>query len=1104
MDFVRYLLRSLAHYRFAYLGVLAGAILGATVLLGALFAGDSVKASLRKIGQNRIGQTTHLVVAGDRFFRQELAADLAAAAHVKAAPVLYARGTAANSENRAVANQVQLVGVTNAFWQFAPTPTEVPLDAARQSIAINPTLARRLQVTVGSTLVVRLQKPGILSGNAPVAGGESTLESLRCTVAAIVDDASFGRFSLEATQVPSASVFLPIEMLQESVGYPGRANLLLINASSAGTRPASPTTQELEAALAKVAQLADYGLALKWLEQAGSFEVSSNRIFIDPKLAAAVIGAVPSTQPVLSYLVNEFRIGNRTTPYSIATATSPAAAPFLPAQLGARDIVLNDWLAKDLQASIGDEVRLTFFQTGAEGTLVEKAATFRVHSVIPLAGKAADNAWMPDFPGISDSNSPSDWDPGLPLDLERIRPQDDRYWEDFRGAPKAFLSAAAGQEIWSTRWGAATALRIPFAREQEAALTTTLLAALSPPMNQLLVRDFGGSASEAANPAVDFGGLFAGMSFFLIIAALGLVAMLFQLSLLQRNREDAVLGAVGLPGRRLVSWRLAEGAVLLLLGCGIGLPLAALYTRGILKFLETIWAGTGAGSTFLFAAQPMSIAAGGAAFVGFSLLAIWLAIRKQARRALSIRLAASTEDAELPPGARRSSLLMTWGAAFIGVTAIALSGRVLPAQGAFYLGGFAFLAAGIGACRWWMVLPPKPAPATESDARSLGLLNLKARRSRSLTVVGLIASAVFMVLSVASFRKQVGDDWLERSSGTGGFSYWVQTTSALNAARDGQSRGFEIFEPHQRDLGAIVPVRAGVGDNVNCFNLNTTTQPQLLALDAAKLAALNAFQVKLPSLTSVSGWNVLSNLTPSGAMPALVDATTLQWALKRKVGDVFTYADENGQPFSIQIVGTLPDSLFQGYLLVDEALFLARFPSNPGYSIFLVDALKPENLEALRKQIEASVSDVGGRVDVTREVLAAFHQIENTYIAIFNLLGTLGVILGSLGLAIVVARNLQERRGEFAVMTAMGIPREVLGRMVFAEFGRLIMWGIGIGAVASIVAVWPNITSLPTAPTLLLVTGLLVGIVALNLVCGWLVFSWSVRNLRAGWEQATA
>jgi ABC-type lipoprotein release transport system permease subunit len=1116
----RYILLSLRHHRFAYLGVLAGAVLGATVLLGALFAGDSVEASLRRIGENRTGRATHVVAAGDRFFRQALAGDLASAAGVRAAPLVYARGTAAHGATRAVVNQAQLVGVTEAFWQLAPVPGPVPLDAATSAVAINETLARRLSLAVGDALIVRLQKPGTLAGNAPVAGAESTLQSLRCNVAAIVGDASFGRFSLDTSQMAQPTVFLPIRLLQESIGHPGGANLLLIEAAG--------SEANLKGALARTVRLADYGLALKWLEPAAVFEISSSRIFIDPELAEAVIGAMPGTQPVVSYLVNEFRLRERSTPYSIATATTREAAPFLPPDLGPRDIVLNDWLAADLQASAGDEVRLTYFQAGAAGALIEQQAAFRVHSVVPMQGLAADRAWMPDFPGMSDAKTTSEWDPGLPLKLDLIRDKDERYWDDFRGAPKAFLSPAAGRGIWSTRWGNYTALRIPFARDREAALVTSLLSALRPEMNQLILRNFGAGAAGAMPPAVDFGGLFVGMSFFLIVAALGLVAMLFQFCLLQRNREDALLAAVGLSGRQLLRWRLVEGFVILLGGCLIGLPLAMLYTRGILRFLESIWAGQGTAATFVFAARPGSIAVGSAVFLLLSVLAIWLAIRQQARRTLSIRLAAHAEETAPLAGVRRSSLVIAVVAVAIGAAALGLSGRGLPAQGAFYLGGFALLAAGIATYRWRLAVVKTGAPATGAlvvpasadnperrgrlkpepptrplDASYLGGLNLQARRSRSLTVVGLIATAVFMVLSVASFRKQVGADWLEHGSGTGGFAFWLETTAALNAARDGRSTGFEIFEGPAGALGEIVPIRAGVGDNANCFNLNTTAQPQLLAVDAAKLAARRAFPLTVPARErSGSGWSALSAKSAAGAIPALVDETTLLWALKRKVGDVLRYTDENGRPFEVQIVGTLRDSIFQGYLLLDERLFLEKFPSHPGYAIFLVDAANAANLGATRQRLEAAIRDVGGRVDLTREVLAAFHQIENTYIAIFNVLGSLGVILGSLGLAIVVARNLRERRGEFAVMTAMGIPRGVLARMVFSEYSRLVLWGIAIGALASALAVWPNITALPAGPTLLLVTGLLVGIVALNLASGWAIFSWSLRDLRPSVEQA--
>lgn len=1089
----RYILRSVLHHRFAYAGVFAGAVLGAMVLLGALFAGDSVGRSLRLIGEKRTGHATHLLASGDRFFRAALADDLARASQVRTAPLVYARGTAVHAATNVAASQVQLVGVTDAFWLLAPQPVTVALAPSSASVAINDTLAHRLNAAAGDTLIVRLQKPGLVGGNAPVAGAESTLASLRCTIVAVVGDGAFGRFSLESSQIARPSVFVPIAVLQEHIGQPGRANVLLIDAAN--------TDADLSAEIARAATLADYGLSLTWREVAATFEVTSDRVFIDPEIATALREAVPAAQPVLSYLVNEFRVRDRTTPYSIATATTPAAAPFLPSDLGPGEIVLNDWLAKDLQAAPGDEVRLTYFQADKGSTLVERSATLTVRAVVPLQGLAADRAWMPDFPGISEAESPGDWDPGLPLDLARIRDQDERYWDDHRGAPKAFLSLAGGRALWSMRWGDCTALRIPFDRARETDLASTLLAALAPEMNQLILREFGAAAQSAAAPAVDFGGLFIGMSFFLIVAALALVALLFQFCLLQRNREDALLGAVGLSPRKLLGWRLAEGGLVLLAGCLIGAPLAALYTRGILRFLDSIWAAQSSTPTFVFAAAPQSIAGGIAGFLILSLLAVWLAIRKQTRRALSIRLSAGADEF-VSLQRSRTSLVVAIAAATAAVLAVTLSGRALPAQGAFYLAGFALLTAGVALCRWRLSRARARPSNAALTASQLGRLNLSARRSRGLTVVALIATAVFMVLSVASFRKQVGDDWRERASGTGGFTFWVETTAALNPARDGRSEGFEVFEPLAARLDAIVPLRAGIGDNVNCFNLNTSSQPRLLGIDTAALAERKAFSPEVSRTHgSAAGWDALQTTVADGAIPALVDETTLLWALKRKVGDILVYADENGRRFDVQIAGTMRDSIFQGYLVIDEQLLLERFPSHPGYSIFLIDAGRAADVDGLRPRLESAVVDVGGRVDATRDILTAFHQIENTYIAIFNVLGTLGVILGSLGLVIVVARNLRERRGEFAVMTAIGIPRRVLGRMVFAEFGRLVLWGTSIGVIASAIAVWPNLRSLPPAPTLALVGGLVAGIVVLNLVCGRLVFSRVVRQIRPSLDE---
>jgi len=1093
MNVTRYLLRSVAYHRHAHLGTLVGAILGATVLLGALFAGDSVRASLRRIAAERTGQATHVLTSGDRFFRAALAADLSAATTSATTPALLTRGNVVHARTQARVPKVQLVGVTDAFWALAPEPARVALTPAASAVAVNETLARQLNVAVGDTLVIRLQRPGVVPGSAPIAGGDSSLQTLRCTVTTIVNAGSFGRFSLEATQVPAATVFLPLARLQEAMEQPDRANLVLLDARRSTNAPA--------AALPRVARLADYGLSLAWLETARAFEIASPRIFLDDGIAAAITRALPAAQPVTSYLVNEFRRGDRATPYSIGTAVPAAAAPFLPADLGPREIVLNDWLAADLGASPGDEVTIRYFQTGAAGALTETSAAFRVRAVTPLTGLAADRAWMPAFPGITNTSSPRDWEAGLPLDLKRIRPQDDGYWEEHRGTPKAFFSPAAAREMWSTSWGTHTAFRLAEPREREGALEAALLRELRPELGQLTMRDFAAAAAGAASPAVDFGGLFAGMSFFLIVAALGLVAMLFQFSLLLRGREDALLAAVGVPPARLLRWRLAEGAVLLSLGAFAGLPLAVLYTRGILRFLSSIW-NPGGGDAFAFAASPASVVGGLAGFLALSLLVLWLALRRSTRRALSVRLAGNTEEAPPPPEAPRRARRFAIGAAVTAAAALAFSGRGLPAQAAFYLAGFALLAAGLAWLRASLATPAGTAAGAVLDARKLGALNVRARPSRSLTVTGLIATAVFMVLSVASFRKNVGDAWLRRDSGTGGFTLRIETTAPLNPARDRTDGTFDLFTPFAADLGAVLPLRAGAGDNVNCFNLNTTSQPQLLGVPARRLAELGAFRPKASGTVGVEGWNLLAR-RDDGAVPAFVDENTLLWALKRKVGDELEYADEAGRTFRVRIVGTITDSIFQGYLLIDEAALLARFPSHPGYSVFLADAARPDSLAILLPRLQAAAGDLGGKVETTRDVLAGFHRIENTYLAIFNVLGSLGVVLGSLGLAVVLARNLRERRGEFATLAAVGIPDAVLARMVRAEYGALVVRGIAIGALAAVVAVGPNLAGLPAAPTLLLVAGLLAGIVGLNLATGALVFRRAVRNLRPALAQGT-
>ncbi len=66
------------------------------------------------------------------------------------------------------------------------------------------------------------------------------------------------------------------------------------------------------------------------------------------------------------------------------------------------------------------------------------------------------------------------------------------------------------------------------------------------------------------------------------------------------------------------------------------------------------------------------------------------------------------------------------------------------------------------------------------------------------------------------------------------------------------------------------------------------------------------------------------------------------------------------------------------------------------------------------------LSDFGFDVVPTAERLANFHRVENTYLSTFQMLGGLGLLLGTLGMAAVLLRNVLERRRELALLRAVG------------------------------------------------------------------------------------
>jgi putative ABC transport system permease protein len=170
------------------------------------------------------------------------------------------------------------------------------------------------------------------------------------------------------------------------------------------------------------------------------------------------------------------------------------------------------------------------------------------------------------------------------------------------------------------------------------------------------------------------------------------------------------------------------------------------------------------------------------------------------------------------------------------------------------------------------------------------------------------------------------------------------------------------------------------------------------------------------------------------------------------------YLNERGEKLKIVLVGGLDNSVFQGSLLIDDVQFLLHFPSSGGSSVMLIDA--PLNKETeIAEIINRSFSDYGISLTKAYERLANFNTVENTYLSVFMILGGLGLIIGTIGLAIILYRNIMERRHEFALLSALGLKNKHIIRLILAENIFLFLSGLGCGSLAAFLSILPSFLS---------------------------------------------
>ena len=197
-----------------------------------------------------------------------------------------------------------------------------------------------------------------------------------------------------------------------------------------------------------------------------------------------------------------------------------------------------------------------------------------------------------------------------------------------------------------------------------------------------------------------------------------------------------------------------------------------------------------------------------------------------------------------------------------------------------------------------------------------------------------------------------------------------------------------------------------------------------------------------------------------GAVPAIADATSLEYVLHAAVGDTLVVDGDTTHPIRLRIVGSLADSVLQGEILIAEGTFRFLFPDLAGFRLFLVSIPHPtpERTEAATVALERSLDAFGFDAENTTTRLAAFHRVDSL-LSTFQALGGLGLLLGCVGVVAVVMRNVLERRRELALLGAAGFSGADLQRLIAIEHLTVIGAGLGIGLAAAAVAVAPVVAN---------------------------------------------
>jgi len=1068
------IVKSFRHYFKSNLWVALGIAITTAVLAGGLIVGDSVKHSLFQAANLRLGNITHALTSGNRYFTVQLSERLIEQG-IESSALLKLEAIASTSGGQLKLNKVNVWGIDDKFTTVTGSNTST-LNTDFSSVSISKNIAQRLNLTINDEILLRITKASLIPANAPFVSDNDQTITYRTKVAQILDETQMGRINLQHSQTAPFNIFMPIDELNRLMDTENKANTILLSTPK--------NNNEIENAIRLSYSLADAQLSIVEAAATGQWELRSERVFIDDATYAAVQNTGIEYTPILTYFSNYFRLNGEETPYSFISSLPEN-------QLAPDEIIINTWLADDLEAKVGDTLRLGFFEIGPLRELNEHEKIFTIKEIVNIDGYFADQSLMPQIPGLSDAENCRDWNTGVPVKLSAIRDKDEDYWYQYRGLPKAFVSIQTAQELWGNRFGKATAFRFDQFSISEEELTESISEQINPFALDLQLRAVKTESLIAAGQGTDFSQLFLGLSFFILAAGIILTALLFRFNLENRKSEFGTLSSLGFSQQKIQGIYLSEGLIVSLAGASLGLILAIAYNKIVFWALNQVWNDIVRTEVLVAKIVPSTLITGFLISAAVAMITIHFTLRqKMKQQTATLQRRAYANISVKKKRIINTVALLSLIIAIVLVLLQLLGNRQnLNATSFFVAGGLLLMAFILFIFNY--LAKREIANNKRVSIQSMVLQNIRLNRTRSITIAVLLAIGAFLVVSTGLNRKDIFSKANELTGGTGGFMYWMETTVPvlhnLNNPDYRNEQGFSV--PFN-----VVQMQVADGDDASCLNLNRISNPRILGLDAAQLEGRFALQTKIEGVDGQNFWQALTR-EHENCIPAIADQTVIQWGLGKKVGDTLFYQNALGDEVKLLLVAGLAGSVFQGNVLIDNSYFKANFPTNSGSNVFLIDGNNEDKI-TIADELKLLYRDFGIELTWAPQRLAEFMSVTNTYLSIFLILGALGLLIGTVGLAIILQRSLIERKAEFALLKSVGFTNFSVFKLVTIEYTMLMLIGLLVGFVTAVVSVYPVIGSETNNVSLSFVALLMATIFVNGLLWIALLAAFQLRKLK--------